>query len=105
MPSEFWDYQEKIAYNQEKANKVQLGATGISRATLWCLLPGQHINPHVHAGDHIWMVLEGEGEFLQEANEPISIQPGMVLLAPAGESHGVNNTGREGLVFLSVSAG
>lgn len=105
MATQFWDYQEKIAYSDEKANKVQLGATDISRATLWCLLPGQHIHPHVHAGDHIWMVLEGAGEFLQEGQQPVTIKPGSVLLAPAGESHGVNNTGNEGLVFLSISAG
>lgn len=105
MAAEFWNYQEKIAYSQEKANKVQLAATDNSRSTLWCLLPGQHIHPHVHAGDHIWMVLEGSGEFLQEGKAPIAIQPGMVLLAPAGDSHGVNNNGSEGLVFLSISAG
>ena len=105
MATQFWDYQEKIAYSQEKANKVQLGASDISRATLWCLLPEQHIHPHIHAGDHIWMVLEGAGEFLQEGQAPVAIKPGTVLLAPAGDSHGVNNTGSEGLVFLSISAG
>ena len=105
MATQFWDYQEKIAYSQEKANKVQLGASEISRATLWCLLPGQHIHPHIHAGDHIWMVLEGSGEFLQADQDPVGIAPGTVLLAPAGDSHGVNNTGAEGLVFLSISAG
>lgn len=105
MPSELWKYQEQIAYSQEKANKVQLAATENSRATLWCLLPGQHIHPHVHGGDHIWMVLEGDGEFLQEGLDPVVIQPGTILLAPAGDSHGVNNTGAAGLVFLSVSAG
>ncbi len=105
MATEFWTYQDKIAYSEEKANKIQLGATEISRATLWCLLPGQHIHPHVHAGDHIWMVLEGSGEFLQEGQAPVAIAAGSVLLAPAGDSHGVSNTGKEGLVFLSVSAG
>ena len=50
MPSEFWNYRGKISYSEEKAKKIQLGATEISRATLWCLLPGQHIHPHVHAG-------------------------------------------------------
>jgi mannose-6-phosphate isomerase-like protein (cupin superfamily) len=59
----------------------------------------------VHAGDHIWAVFEGEGLFLSEGRPPRSIGPGMVLVAPAGESHGVENTGGEGLVFLSVSAG
>ena len=105
MATQFWNYQENIAYSQEKANKVQLCATDHSRSTLWCLLPGQYIHPHVHAGDHIWMVLEGQGEFLQEGKAAVAIQPGTVLLAPAGDSHGVNNTGSDGLVFLSVSAG
>jgi len=105
MASEYCDYQEKIVYNQEKANKVSLSETDHSRTTLWCLLPGQHIHPHVHAGDHVWMILEGTGEFLQDGLEPVAIKPGMVLLAPAGDSHGVNNTGSDGLVFVSVSAG
>ncbi|WP_303722544.1 cupin domain-containing protein [Malonomonas rubra] len=105
MATEIWNYQDKIEFSKEKANKVQLGETANSRSTLWCLLPGQHIHPHVHAGDHIWVVLEGEGEFLQEGLEPTSISAGAVLLAPAGDSHGVNNSGSQGLVFVSISAG
>jgi len=99
------DYQDKIAYSQEKANKVVLVETDHSRSTLWCLLPGQHIHPHVHAGDHVWTVFEGAGNYLSEGAEPQPIEPGTILIAPAGESHGVENTGDTGLVFLSVSAG
>ena len=99
------DYQEKIAYSREKANKVALSETGHSRLTLWCLLPGQGIVPHVHAGDHIWTVFEGEGNYLSEGQEPRPISPGTVLVAPAGESHGVETSGGAGLGFLSVSAG
>ena len=104
MPTEFWDYKDKVAFNREKANKVVLAETPHSRSTLWCLLPGQHIHAHVHAGDHIWVVLEGEGDFLSNA-PPRRIAPGTVLVAPAGESHGIDNSGSQGLVFLSVSAG
>lgn len=104
METVFWDYTDKVAYSQEKANKVPLVETDHSRTTLWCLLPGQRIEPHVHAGDHIWVVLEGEGHFLSgAAAQPLA--PGKVLVAPAGEPHGVENTGREGMVFISVSAG
>ncbi len=99
------DYRDRIEYSDEKAGKVALSETGHSRATLWCLAPGQRIAPHVHAGDHIWAVFEGSGSYLSEGGEPQSIGPGTVLVAPAGESHGVENTGSEGLVFLSVSAG
>ena len=99
------DYRSKIAFSREKAAKVALAETGHSRSTLWCLLPGQTIVPHVHDGDHIWTVFEGEGNYLSAGKPPQSIRPGTVLVAPAGESHGVENTGEEGLVFLSVSAG
>lgn len=104
MKTAFWDYRDKVAYTQEKASKVALAETEHSRTTLWCLLPGQHIHPHVHAGDHIWVVLEGEGNFLSDG-EPRVLSPGDILVAPAGESHGIENVGREGLVFVSVSAG
>lgn len=104
MQTEFWDYKDKVAFSQEKANKVVLAETPHSRSTLWCLLPGQHIHAHVHAGDHIWVVLEGEGDFLSD-DAPRRITPGTVLVAPAGQSHGIDNKGQQGLVFVSISAG
>lgn len=99
------DYREKVAFSDEKANKVALGEGLNGRATLWCLMPGQHIHPHVHAGDHYWVVLEGEGNYLAEGAAPVKVVPGTVLVAPAGESHGIENNGSEGLIFVSVSAG
>ena len=102
MPFSNIDYQEKIAYTQKKANKVAIGEGEHSRTTLWCVLPEQGIKPHVHAGDHIWVVMEGAGNYLNdEGAQPIA--PGQVLIIPAGLSHGVENTGSEGLVFLSIS--
>ena len=35
----------------------------------------------------------------------MAIKPGTILSAPAGISHGVENTGNAGLVFASISAG
>jgi len=99
------DYREKILYSSEKPAKVALSQTSHSRSTLWCLAPGQRIAPHVHAGDHVWAVFEGEGLYLSEGLTPRPVGPGTVLVAPAGESHGVENTGTEGLVFLSISTG
>jgi len=104
METAFWDYKEKVAFSQEKAGKVALAETPHSRTTLWCLLPGQHIHPHEHKGDHIWIVLEGEGTFLGDGG-PRPVAPGTVLVAPQGKAHGIENSGREGLVFVSISAG
>jgi len=104
METTFWDYQEHVAFSKEKANKVTLAETDHSRTTLWCLMPGQHIHPHEHAGDHIWVVLEGVADFLSDA-EPRRVTPGAVIVAPAGKPHGIENKCDEGLVFVSVSAG
>jgi quercetin dioxygenase-like cupin family protein len=105
MTIETFEYRDKISYSDEKACKIVLTECAHARTTLWCLKPGQHIHPHVHAGDHVWIVLEGQGLFLSEglAEQPIS--PGTILSAPAGISHGVDNNGSEGLVFASISAG
>ena len=99
------DYRDKVIFQEAKPGKTVLVETKLSRSTLWCLGPGQRIEPHVHAGDHVWTVFEGEGLYLSEGMEPQRIGPGTVLVAPAGESHGVENPGPGGLVFLSVSAG
>jgi len=103
MNTTFYDYQDKVAYNKDKADKIALAETPHSRTSLWCLLPGQHIHPHVHAGDHIWIILEGSGMFLGETTREVSA--GTVLIAPGGIAHGIENTGKEGLVFVSISAG
>ena len=105
MISQSFDYRRHVAFSDEKAQKIVLGQAPHSRTTLWCLQPGQHIHPHVHAGDHVWVVLEGEGFFLEGEEKKKPIGAGTVLIAPAGESHGVENSGEKGLVFVSVSAG
>lgn len=98
-------YRDRIAYNDEKANKVVLSEAGHARTTLWCLKPGQHIHAHVHAGDHVWVVLEGEGTFLSDSQPGLPVKAGSIVVAAAGISHGIDNSGSNGLVFVSVSAG
>ena len=105
MNIESFDYRDKISYSDEKASKVVLTECTHARTTLWCIKPGQHIHPHVHAGDHVWVVLEGEGLFLSDGQEGRPVKPGTILSAPAGISHGIENTGSAGLVFASISAG
>lgn len=105
MNIQAFDYQDKVIFSDDKACKTVLTECEHARTTLWCLKPGQHIHPHVHAGDHVWIVLEGEGKFLSDGLSDLPIKPGMILSAPAGISHGVENNGDTGLVFVSISAG
>ena len=105
MTIQSFDYRDKTINSDEKASKVVLTECAHARTTLWCLKPGQHIHHHVHAGDHVWIVLEGQGLFLSEGQADLPIHSGSILSAPAGISHGVKNTGTSGLVFASISAG
>lgn len=105
MAIQAFDYRSQVRFTSDKANKVILSEGQHARTTLWCLMPGQHIHAHVHAGDHIWVVFEGEGTFLSDGQPGMPVSPGTILSAPAGVSHGIDNTGSTGLVFASISAG
>lgn len=105
MNTQFFDYRDKVSFSDEKATKVVLSECAHARTTLWCLKPGQHIHPHVHAGDHVWVILEGEGLFLTDGAEKTRIKQGTILSAPAGVAHGIENNSSAGLVFASISAG
>ena len=105
MTIEAFAYHEHVRYRESEPGKVVLSETDHARTTLWCLKPGQRIAPHSHGGDHIWMILEGEGLFLADGQADRPVGPGVILIAPAQQSHGIDNNGRKGLVFVSISAG
>jgi len=84
------------------------------KATLWqgehvmvglnCLDPGQVQAAHAHQGaDKFYFVLEGHGTFTIGADE-FTAENGAVVVAPAGVSHGVTNTGSERLSLLVAIA-
>ncbi len=65
-----------------------------------CLEPGQVQAPHAHEDqDKFYCVIAGEGRFWV-GDERLTGRPGDVVWAPAGLSHGVENTGDERLTLL-----
>ena len=70
----------------------------------WVVQPGQRITPHVHPhGQDTWMVTSGVGEYQVDAQgRTVLITAGDVVIAAAGEVHGVLCTSPEPLVFMSV---
>ncbi len=70
----------------------------------WYVKPGQRITTHLHPhGQDTWTILSGSGEYcLSESGATMPISTGDVLVAHTGEVHGVLNTGKEALVFVSV---
>jgi mannose-6-phosphate isomerase-like protein (cupin superfamily) len=66
--------------------------------------PGQEHKPHTHEGmDKVYHVLAGRGVFVL-ADREVPMDAGVMLVAPAGMSHGIRNTGTERLLVLAVLA-
>ncbi len=87
-------------FSQEKMQKVNLFATTRFFCNLYCLERGQAHEPHsLAASDQMYLVLEGRGR-VQVGAESAEIGPGQAVVAPAGTSHGVENSTTERLVVL-----
>jgi quercetin dioxygenase-like cupin family protein len=69
-----------------------------------CFEPGQEHALHAHADtDKVYQVLAGRGLFLLDGREE-PMEPGVMLVAPAGVPHGIRNDGSERLVVLAILA-
>jgi len=73
---------------------------------MWCLEPGQEVFIHRHPNaDDVWICLEGDaGLYFAGNGQEIPIREGMAVLARAGETHGMRNTGKKRFVFIGVAA-
>ena len=98
------DIQKHKKFNNDNPQKETLWTGDTSRLTLISLRPGQEITPHIHKGDHIWIVLEGGGDFLSTEKESKVIGEGNIVIVPAGGEHGIRNTTEGDLVFASITA-
>lgn len=70
----------------------------------WTVAPGQRIALHTHPqGQDTWTVISGAGDYqTDDAGGVQSIRAGHVVVATAGQVHGVLNSGNVPLVFVSV---
>jgi len=70
----------------------------------WTVAPGQRIAPHVHpTGQDTWTVLSGSGAYqVDREGRTRRIAAGDVVVARAGEVHGVFNDGNEPLLMIAV---
>ena len=86
--------------------KIPVYATDKSLGALWCLEPGQEVFLHRHPNaDDVWICLEGDsGLYFAGEGKEIEIRKGMAVLARAGETHGMRNTGKERFVFIGIAA-
>ena len=80
----------------------RLAATDRCQADLYCLRPGQSQAAHSHADqDKLYFGVEGVGR-IRVGDEEQSLEPGVLVLAPAGVEHGLTNPGDTPLLVLVV---
>lgn len=96
--------EQHAVFNPEKMGKATLFESERMLVGLNSFEPGQEHKLHAHAGmDKVYQVLEGSGVFLLEDRE-IPMEPGVMLVAPEGVSHGIRNSGDARLVVLAILA-
>lgn len=96
--------QDHAVYRADKMGKATLFRSERMLVGLNAFEPGQEHALHAHAGmDKLYQVIEGDGLFLLEG-ETVSMQAGMLLVAPDGVPHGIRNTGSGRLLVLAILA-
>ncbi|MBI4826983.1 MAG: cupin domain-containing protein [Nitrospirae bacterium] len=90
-------------FSEEKRHHETIWSDKHSKINLICMKPGQEIITHTHHGNHIWVVMEGKGEFMT-AGETQAIDIGKIVIVPALVDHGIRNASDEDLVIASLTA-
>ena len=98
------DIQKLKKFSDKKRYQETVWADEHSTIKLICMKPGQEITTHTHHGNHIWIVMEGIGEFLSSDKEPQVIDTGKIVIVPTLVEHGIRNAGKENLVLASITA-
>jgi mannose-6-phosphate isomerase-like protein (cupin superfamily) len=76
-------------------------AMTITRVTMQ---PGAVSTLHAHANsEQVWLIECGAGTLLMDGGAQADVKAGDIVRTPAGEAHGVLNSGGEPLVYLAVT--
>lgn len=95
---------EHAVWSNTKMGKSTLFSSPRLLVGLNAFEPGQEHALHAHEGmDKVYHVLAGQGRFLLPERE-VELEPGLMLVAPAGVPHGIRNTGDERLLVLAILA-
>ncbi|MBQ7221328.1 MAG: cupin domain-containing protein [Synergistaceae bacterium] len=91
----------KFAFRREQATENQ----AIKEIGLMTLKPGDSIGLHTHKdNEDTYIILSGEGLFTDGEGGEYAVAAQSVTIAVPGESHALENTGSEDLVFIDLIA-
>jgi mannose-6-phosphate isomerase-like protein (cupin superfamily) len=93
---------DRAAFQAGRMARHRLAATARVQADLYCLQPGQAQAPHAHADqDKLYLGVEGRAR-IRVGEEAAWIDPGVLVVAPAGMEHGVENPTQGPCILLVV---
>lgn len=91
-------------FREEEATKKIFYETPNTVGAVWCMHPGQSLPIHSHEqADDIWIVIQGTADYYPECGKKVQIKAGDVVIARAGEKHGMTNTSDEDFVMLGIA--
>ena len=91
----------KFAFRREDATTDQ----AIKEIGMMTLRPGDSIGLHAHAdNEDTYIILSGEGKFMDGEGGEYVVGPQSVTIAGPGQSHALENTGSDNLVFIDLIA-
>lgn len=91
--------------NGEPPIRSDISSSNDSNVIIWHVATGQRLLPHIHPqGQDTWIVQSGTGDYVLDAlGTTKPIKSGDVIVAQAGQVHGVTCTSSdEPLIILSV---
>ncbi len=103
MKTQVLDVHKLKKFSDDKRHMETIWQGEDGKINLLCMKPGQEITTHTHHGNHIWMVIEGKGDFMSGKQTQV-IEAGKIVIVPAFEDHGIRNSSKENLVIASITA-
>lgn len=103
MKTQILDVQKLKKFSNEKRHLETIWTDEHAKINLLCMKPGQEITTHTHHGNHIWIVMEGKGEFVS-AGEKQVIEGGRIVIVPPLVDHGIRNISGADLVIASFTS-
>lgn len=95
------DIQE---FRDEEATKKVFYETPNTVGAVWCMNPGQSLPIHSHeVADDIWIVIEGTADYYPECGQMVPIKAGDIIVARAGEKHGMTNNSDKKFMMLGIA--
>ena len=89
-------------FDEDKRYKETIWSDDRSNITMICMRPGQEITTHTHHFNHLWLVVEGQGEFTTKG-ETQTIESGQIVIVPPLVDHGIRNGSSGDLVIASIT--